>query len=81
MFEPSIIKLNRLMVRDKRVFEKYKGNKIVLNKCQLSATDVAELEYEARIKFFYTLPSVDDRRDNSDVLQGLLEKLGIVYYG
>ena len=81
LFEPSIIKLNRLMVRDKRVFEKYKGNKIVLNKCQLSATDVAELEYEARIKFFYTIPSVDDRRDNSAFLRGLLEKLGIIYYG
>lgn len=81
LFEPSIIMLNRLMMKDKKVFERLKGNKIVLNKCQLSATDVAELEYEARIKFFYTIPSVDDRKDNSDVLRGLLEKLGLVYYG
>lgn len=81
LFEPSFIKLNRLMMRDRKVFERLKGNKIVLNKCALSSTDIAELEYEARAKFFYVLPSLDDRRDNSEVLQGLLAKLGLGYYG
>ena len=81
LFEPSFIKLNRLMMKDRKVFDRFKGNKIVLNKCALSSTDVAELEYEARVKFFYTIPSIDDRRDNSEVLQGLLAKLGLGYYG
>ena len=80
LFEPSFIKLNRLMMRDRKAFERLKGNKIVLNKCVLSTTDIAELEYEARVKFFYTVPPIDDRSDNSEVLQGLLAKLGLVNY-
>lgn len=80
LFEPSFIKLNKLMMKDRKIFERLKGNKIVLNNCKLSTTDVAELEYEARVKFFYTLPPLDDRKDNGDILQGLLSKLGLVNY-
>lgn len=80
LFEPSYIKLNRLMMRDRKVFERLKGSKIVLTNCMLSSTDVAELEYESRTKFFAVLPPIDDRANNSEILQGLLNKLGLVRY-
>lgn len=80
LFEPSYIKLNRLMMRDRKVFERLKGSKIVLTNCMLSTTDVAELEYESRTKFFAVLPPIDDRANNSEILQGLLNKLGLVRY-
>lgn len=80
LFEPSFIKLNRLMMKDRKVFERLRGNKIILSKSMLSSTDIAELEYEAKTKFFFNIPPLDDRLDNSEILQQLLSKLGIVNY-
>ena len=80
LFEPSFIKLNRLMMKDRKVFERLRGNKIVLSKSMLSSTDIAELEYEAKTKFFFNIPPLDDRSDNTEILEQLLSKLGIVNY-
>jgi len=77
LLEPSFIKLNKLMMRDRRVFERLKDEKIVLCKSVLSNSDIAELEYEARIKFFHNLPPIDDRKENSAILDEVLQKLGI----
>ena len=78
LLEPSYIKLNKLMMRDRQVFERLKNEKIVLCKSLLSNSDVAELEYEAKIKFFHSLSPIDDRKENSAILDELLGKLGIV---
>lgn len=80
LFEPSFIKLNRLMMKDRKVFERLRGNKIVLSKSMLSSSDIAELEYEAKTKFFFNIPPLDDRSDNTEILEQLLSKLGIVNY-
>lgn len=78
LLEPSYIKLNKLMMKDRRLFEKLKNEKIVLSQSMLSHNDVEKLEHEAKTKFFYTIPSLDDRKDNEEVLSELLEKLGII---
>lgn len=78
LLEPSSIKLNRLMRRDRKAFEKLRGRKIVLSQCLLNSSDVAELEYEAKAKFFYTLPPMDERGNNSQVLSDMLIRLGLV---
>ncbi len=78
LLEPSFIKLNKLMMKDRKVFEKLANKKIILSKNVLSNSDIAELEYEAKAKFFYAIPNLDDRKDNGGVLSGLLEKLGII---
>lgn len=77
LLEPSLIKLNKLMMKDRRVFERLKDDKIILCKNFLSNSDIAELEYEAKVKFFHNLPSLDDRKENSAILDELLAKLGI----
>ena len=79
LLEPSFIKLNKLMFRDRKVFERLKGKKIILSKSLLSSSDMAELEYEAKTKFFYNMPVLDDRRNNTEILEDLLIRLGIVY--
>lgn len=79
LLEPSFIKLNKLMFRDRKVFERLKGKKIILSKSLLSNSDMAELEYEAKTKFFYNMPVLDDRRNNTEILEDLLIRLGIVY--
>ena len=79
LLEPSFIKLNKLMFRDRKVFERLKGKKIMLSRSMLSNSDMAELEYEAKTKFFYNMPVLDDRQNNTEILEDLLIRLGIVY--
>lgn len=74
LVEPSIIKLNRLMVLDKTIFNTLKNKKVVLNQSMLSSSDIPILEQEAGLKFFDCLGSLNDRIDNSQV-NGLLDKL------
>jgi hypothetical protein len=78
LVEPSIIKLNKLMLLDRQIFAKMKkaGNYIVLNKSLLSSKDVLEFEYEAKSKVFYNLPPLDDRERNMTALSRFLIKLG-----
>lgn len=80
LLEPSIIKLNKLMMLDRHAFSKLKGKdekyKIVLNKSLLSSKDVLEFAYEAKTKVVYNLPPLDDRERNIHALNGFLIKLG-----
>ena len=80
LVEPSTIKLNKLMRRDRTVFEKLRGKKIVLSKSLLTMQDVSEFEYEASTKVFFNLPPLDERANNSEVLCDLLNRLGIGTY-
>ncbi len=76
LVEPSILKLNKLMKRDRRVFEKYNHKKIVLNKSNVSNSELNVFEYEAKTKIFYNLPPLDERRESNREINGLLSKLG-----
>ena len=64
--------------RDRRVFDKLKGKKIILNKSLLSSSDVLEFEYESKSKIYYNVPPLDERKSNHPVLEGLLIKLGFL---
>ncbi len=77
LLEPSTIKLNTLMRRDRQALEKIKDKKIVLNKSLLTNSDLKEFEYEAKVKMFYNIPPLDERKDSQMVLDSFLEKLGI----
>lgn len=80
LIEPSTIKLNKLMRRDRKAFEKLAGKKVILAQSILSDSDVREFEYEANIKTFFVMPPLDERSKNADILQDLLARLGIVNY-
>ena len=80
LVEPSTIKLNKLMIRDRKAFEKIAGRKVIIAQSVLSDSDIKEFEYEANIKTFFVLPPLDERGNNSEILQNLLNKLGINNY-
>lgn len=80
LVEPSTIKLNKLMLRDRKAFEKISGRKVVIAQSILSSSDIKQFEYESGIKSFFVLPPLDERVNNSQVLQELLSKLGIINY-
>lgn len=76
LIEPSTIKLNKLMISNRRELEKLKGRKVVLMQSVLSANDVAEFEYEAKLNVFFNMPPLDERKDNLEKLDEFLSKLG-----
>lgn len=80
LIEPSTIKLNKLMRRDRNIFSKLAGRKIVLAQSILSDSDIKEFEYEANIKIFFVMPPLDERENNSEILQNLLNRIGIINY-
>ena len=77
LIEPSSIRLNKLMKRDRRIFDELKGKKIVLNKSLLSNSDIMDFEYEGKTKVFYNIPPLNDRVKNP-VLSDFLSKIGLI---
>ena len=77
LIEPSSIKLNKLMRRNRRVFEELNGRKIILNKSLLSNSDIMDFEYEGKTKVFYNIPPLNDRVKNP-VLSDFLSKIGLI---
>lgn len=76
LIEPSIIKLEKLMVLNATALQGLKGKKIVLNQSLLSSADVSNFEYEAKIKVFYNLVPLNERDKKLSELNKMLVKLG-----
>ncbi len=77
LMEPSTIRLNRLVTRNKFVFTKLVNKKVVLNQSLLLNNDVFDFEKEAGIKVFYNMPPLDERKRNG-VVNDFLSKLGVL---
>lgn len=78
LVEPSIVKLNKLMNFNRRIFKDLDGKKVILNQSLLSKKDVLELQYEAKTKFFFNMPPLNEREDDIAILDTFLFKLGFV---
>ena len=76
LIEPSIIKLQKLMTLNAVALQGLKDKKIVLNQSLLSSNEIANFEYEAKIKVFYNLSPLNERNKNLPELNKLLVKLG-----
>ena len=77
LIEPSTIKLNKLMRKNRTIFNTLKGKKIVLNKSTLTNADIMDFEYEAKTKVFYNMPPLNERLKN-DAIGGLLAKIDLL---
>ncbi len=78
LIEPSTIKLNKLSLINPKIFEELKGKNIILNKSLLTEDDIADFEVETGLKVFYNMPPLNDKKDVSDKILPLLEKLSLV---
>ena len=76
LIEPSIIKLQKLIALNATALQGLKNKKIILNQSLLSNSEVANFEYEARLKVFYNLAPLNERDKEWPELNKLLEKLG-----
>ncbi len=77
LLEPSTIKLNKLMKKNRNVFSKLQNKKIILNKSLLSNRDVMDFEYEAKVRVFYNMPPLDERKKNQ-IFDDFLSRLGLI---
>lgn len=76
LIEPGLVKLNKLIRRNSRIFSELRDKKIVLNRSVLDAKDVTDFEKESGAKVFYNLPCLDDKLDNQTVINQFLSSLG-----
>lgn len=76
LIEPGIIKLNKLIRNDRKIFDKLRNKKIVLNKSVLSSSDVSDFEYESGSKVFFNIPCLDEKLDNNKKITEFLIALG-----
>lgn len=75
LVEPSIVKLNRLILTKPNILNELRTKTVVLNISMLGSKDVNDFEYESKLKVFFNMPPVDDHK-RSDNLNDLLRKLG-----
>ena len=73
LMEPSIIKLNKMMLVNKNIFETLSGKKIVLNKSTLSQKDVSDFEFESNSSVFFNIPPLNDRANNKEILEKFIK--------
>ena len=77
LMEPSTLQLNKMIRKNRKVFEKLNGKKIILNKSMLDNKDVGDFEYESNSKILYNLSPLYDRKKN-DSINDLLFRLGLL---
>ncbi len=78
LLEPSTIKLNKMIRRNRGIFGTLNGKKIVLNKSLLDNKDVLDFEYESKSRIFYNIPPLDDKKEKHRVLDDMLSHLGFL---
>ena len=77
LIEPSVLAINKIAMLEPKSFDKLKDFKVVLNDCLLNEKDIKIFGKEAGVDIFYSLPPMNDRLDNSNILLPFLEKLGL----
>ncbi len=80
LIEPGLIKLNKLIQKDNKIFSELKSKKIILNKSVLSSKDVSDFEKESDSKIYFNLPPVDDKLNNDEIIKKLLLSLGFTRF-
>lgn len=78
LIEPSIIKINKIVKRDKNVFEKLKNQRIIINKSMISNEEITEFATESGLQIFTAIRPFNDR-SRSQVLTGLLNRMGLIH--
>jgi hypothetical protein len=76
LIEPGILKLNKLIRNDRKIFDRLNNKRLVLNKSVLDASDVKDFEHESGSKVFFNIPCLDEKLDNNSKINEFLIALG-----
>lgn len=77
LVEPSIMKLNKTIVKEPTIFSRIKSKNIILMKSLLSSKDISDFELETGLKVFYNMPPLDERQRNG-AINDFLGRLGLL---
>ncbi len=78
LVNPSMYRINQLMMGNRTAFNELKGKKVVLYNSLLSEKDVNAFAKEAGISVYFNLAPLNDRIFNP-ILNDLLSKLGLIF--
>ena len=78
LIEPSIIKVNKMIKRDRGILEKLRNKNIIINKSMISNDEISEFAAETGLKIFTALRPFNDR-SRAQNLTGLLNRMGIIH--
>ncbi len=76
LMEPGNIKMTKLIRKNGKIFEELSGEKLVLNRSNLSDNDIAEFEVEGNLKIFANVSNFRDNLERVISVDKLLDKLG-----
>ena len=77
LLEPSTLKVNKLIRKNRTIFAALQNKKIVLNKSMLINKEVMDFEGEANIKILYNMPPLDERKRNA-IITDFLTVTGLI---
>lgn len=69
LVEPSIFKLNKLMINDGLAFHALNGKKIILNQSFLTDSEVHAFAKEAGVGILMNIPTLNDRINNDQIVK------------
>ena len=75
LIEPSTIKLYKMLLTHRNTINTNKDAKIILNKSMLSNSMVGQFQSEMNLKVSYVLPPLNERDNNSKILNDLISKV------
>ena len=75
LMEPSTIKLNKMMLVNRDIFNKISGRKLVLNKSMLNGRDVTDFEFESHASVSFNIPPLNERDDNKEILDRFIKEV------
>ena len=67
MVEPTKIKINKLVVQNRNIFNDLKGKYVVLNKSMLSDNEKGIFSQEANLPFYASVGPFNDRADTNAI--------------
>ena len=74
MVEPTKIKINKLIVQNRNIFNELKDKYVVLNKSMLSDNEKGIFSQEANMPFYATVGPFNDRAE-TNALDELISKI------
>ncbi len=77
LIEPTMLKINQVMMVDPTMFQNIKDKKIILNRSPLDNNDIKEFEVESHLHVFYNLPTINERQNNNKFVIDLIKKLNL----
>lgn len=77
LLEPSTLKVNKLIRKNRAIFTTLQNKKIILNKSMLLNKEIMDFESEVNIKVLYNMPPLDERKRNA-IITDFLIAIGLI---